>query len=78
MRALRGYLGWVAALLTAATIGGEARAQDGAWDIVLNGRSVHINAAHRWNEDNWGIGIEREFNGDGRWGQGRVGERFQG
>lgn len=62
-----GHLGWIAALLTAAAIGGEAQAQEGPWDIVLNGRSVHINAAHQWNEDNWGIGVEREFNGDGRW-----------
>ena len=23
------------------------------WDVVLNGRSVHINAAKDWNEENW-------------------------
>ncbi len=62
----RGYSGWIA-VLVAAAIGGEAQAQEGPWDIVLNGRSVHINNARRWNEDNWGIGVEREFNGDGRW-----------
>ena len=67
MNVLRGYSAWIAVLLTASAIGSEAQAQEGAWDIVLNGRSVHINAAHRWNEDNWGIGVEREFNGDGRW-----------
>jgi hypothetical protein len=37
------------------------------WDVVLNGRSVHINAAKDWNEENWGLGVEREFNSDGRW-----------
>jgi hypothetical protein len=37
------------------------------WDIVLNGRSIHVNATRNWNEDNWGLGVEREFNGAGRW-----------
>jgi len=58
---------WLAVLLAGAALGSKAQAQDGAWDVVLNGRSVHINAAHQWNEENWGIGVEREFNGDGRW-----------
>ena len=43
-------------------VNGSATAQSsGAWDIVLNGRSVHMNAAYKWNEDNWGLGFEREF-----------------
>lgn len=46
----------------------EAKAQaDSAWDVVLNGRSVHMNAGHEWNEDNWGLGIEREFTSTGPW-----------
>src|SRR5512134_1274258 len=41
---------------------GVAAAQSsGTWDVVVNGRSVHVNAAHEWNEDNWGLGFEREF-----------------
>ncbi len=40
---------------------------DSAWDVVLNGRAVHINASQHWNENNWGLGIEREFNTSGRW-----------
>jgi hypothetical protein len=43
-----------------------ARAQTD-WDIVLNGRSVHVNASRDWNEDNWGLGVEREFNATGHW-----------
>jgi palmitoyl transferase len=31
------------------------------WDVVLNGRAVHMNATGDWNEDNWGLGLEREF-----------------
>lgn len=37
------------------------------WDIVLNGRAIHLNAEQQWNEDNWGLGLEREFNTEGRW-----------
>jgi len=37
------------------------------WDVVLNGRAVHMNAEQEWNEDNWGLGFEREFNTSGRW-----------
>jgi len=58
--------GLTAAALAAA-ISGAAQAQESAWEVVVNGRSVHVNAARRWNEDNWGIGVEREFNSDGRW-----------
>jgi hypothetical protein len=39
----------------------------GPWDVILNGRSIHMNAAHEWNEDNWGLGIEREFASERRW-----------
>ena len=45
-----------------------AQAQsDGGWDVVLNGRAVHMNAANDWNEDNWGLGMEREFATRGPW-----------
>ena len=37
------------------------------WDVVLNGRSVHVNADREWNEDNWGLGVEHEFNSSSRW-----------
>lgn len=57
---------WLAALLLASGVGSTAHAQS-TWDVVLNGRSVHVNAAHKWNEENWGVGVERTFNGDGRW-----------
>lgn len=44
----------------------DARAQED-WDVVLNGRSVHMNAAKEWNEENWGLGVEREFDTSSRW-----------
>lgn len=37
------------------------------WDVVLNGRAVHLNADKKWNEDNWGLGLEREFDTQSRW-----------
>src|SRR5262245_7870515 len=44
-----------------------AAQSSGAWDLVLNGRAVHVNAARDWNEDNWGLGFEREFASDTPW-----------
>jgi hypothetical protein len=37
------------------------------WGIIVNGHSVHLHAERRWNEENWGLGVEREFNSSGRW-----------
>jgi hypothetical protein len=56
----------ISLLLLAASLTATAHAQSD-WDIVVNGRSVHVNAAKDWNEENWGLGVEREFNKDGRW-----------
>ena len=54
-------------VLTALGVGSaEANAQTD-WDVVLNGRSIHVSAAQKWNEENWGLGVEREFNSSGRW-----------
>jgi hypothetical protein len=44
-----------------------AAQSNGAWDVVFNGRAVHMHAAHQWNEDNWGLGLEREFASRGPW-----------
>src|SRR5262249_47519608 len=38
-----------------------AAQSDSNWGLVLNGRAVHMNASGDWNEDNWGLGVEREF-----------------
>ena len=35
--------------------------------MILNGRAVHLDAAREWNEHNWGLGVEREFDSDERW-----------
>jgi hypothetical protein len=60
---------WIVCLAaTLASFCNNAAAQaDSAWSVVLNGRSVHMNAGHEWNEDNWGLGIEREFSSTGPW-----------
>jgi hypothetical protein len=44
---------------------GSAHAQD--WGLVINGKAIHVNASKDWNEDNWGLGVEREFDGRSRW-----------
>jgi Antimicrobial peptide resistance and lipid A acylation protein PagP len=56
----------LATLAVASLLSAKAHAQTD-WGIVLNGRSVHVNATRDWNEDNWGLGVEREFNSGGRW-----------
>lgn len=35
--------------------------------LVLNGKAIHLNSARDWNEANWGLGIEREFDSYSRW-----------
>jgi hypothetical protein len=53
---------------TLAALSQTAAAQsDGSWDVVLNGHSVHVNATRQWNEDNWGLGFEREFATQSPW-----------
>ena len=42
-------------------------AQAGEWDIVLNGKAIHLDADKDWNESNWGLGFEHEFNPESRW-----------
>jgi hypothetical protein len=46
-------------------LAGPASAQD--WNLILNGKSIHVNSSKDWNEQNWGLGIEREFSGQARW-----------
>lgn len=57
----------VGAALLAAWCSSASAQRAGDWGVVINGRSVHLNAAHEWNEDNWGLGVEREFSTERRW-----------
>lgn len=43
----------------------SARADD--WNLLLNGKAIHVNASKDWNENNLGLGIEREFDSATRW-----------
>ena len=49
----------------------------GDWGVVLNGRALHLDAAQDWNEDNWGLGFEKEFNPNARWVKVAVGNGFR-
>jgi Antimicrobial peptide resistance and lipid A acylation protein PagP len=44
-----------------------APASAGNLDIVVNGKSHHINSRYDWNENNLGLGLEYEFSGSSRW-----------
>jgi hypothetical protein len=54
----------IAAILLCA-FGGTAAA--GQLDLVVNGRSYHVNSEYDWNENNYGLGLEYEFDTSSRW-----------
>jgi hypothetical protein len=56
-----------AALLVGSAVIARPLFAEGDWGIVINGRSVHLNAEKHWNEDNWGLGFEKELNSSSRW-----------
>jgi hypothetical protein len=59
---------WMPVAATVFALGGTSSVQaQGDWDVVLNGRAVHVGAHKEWNEENWGLGVEREFDSSGRW-----------
>jgi len=47
-----------------------------SWDVVVNGKAFHLDSDRDWNEDNWGLGFEREFAGH-RWVPFVVGNGFR-
>jgi hypothetical protein len=61
----RAYLS--ALVVVAAVVAGPLAQAQGDWDVVVNGRAVHVNAEREWNEENWGLGFEKEFNSGSRW-----------
>ena len=42
-------------------------ASAGSLDVVINGKSHHINSRYNWNESNVGLGLEYEFDDSSRW-----------
>jgi len=39
----------------------------GQLDLVVNGRSYHVNSEYDWNENNYGLGLEYQFDSSSRW-----------
>ena len=39
----------------------------GQFDLIVNGRSHHVNSDYDWNENNYGIGLEYQFDSSSRW-----------
>lgn len=65
----------VGALALAATIVvAPSRAAD--WNVVLNGKAIHVDASRDWNESNWGLGFEREFDNGSHWVKLAMGNGF--
>jgi hypothetical protein len=40
---------------------------DGKFNAVINGKSYHFDSSYDWNENNFGFGIEREFEQKSAW-----------
>jgi hypothetical protein len=55
----------LAALAVTTGLFEPALAQD--WSLVLNGKAIHVDSSRDWNEHNWGLGLEREFDAHSRW-----------
>ncbi len=53
------------AALLLALLAGPAVA--GNLDVVINGKSHHVNSQYNWNENNYGLGLEYEFRQRSRW-----------
>lgn len=47
--------------------GWPASANAGQLDLVVNGRSYHFSSDIDWNESNYGLGLEYEFDSTSRW-----------
>jgi hypothetical protein len=52
-------------------------ADDTEWSIVLNGKAVHMHSERDWNESNWGLGFELEFETESRWVKMALGNGFR-
>lgn len=57
-------------------LGLAGTADAGRLDVVLNGKSFHVNSDRDWNESNWGLGFEYEFNPESRWVKLALGNGF--
>ena len=51
-------------------------AEAGQLDLIVNGKSYHINSEYDWNEDNFGLGLEYQFNAGPRWIWTAIGNGF--
>ena len=55
---------WVLTIFFCAYAGNAAAGQ---LDLVVSGRSYHVNSEYDWNENNYGLGLEYQFNSSSRW-----------
>ena len=39
----------------------------GQLDLIVNGRSHHVNSDYDWNENNYGLGFEYQYDSSSRW-----------
>jgi hypothetical protein len=57
-------------------IGLAGNAAAGQLDLIVNGRSYHVNSDYAWNENNFGLGAEYQFDTKSRWIWSAMGNAF--
>lgn len=64
MKIRNANLVYIVALIVALS---SSPAMAGKFSAVVNGKSYHVNSTYDWNENNFGLGIEHEFDSVSAW-----------
>ena len=64
MKIRNAKLVYIVALIVALS---SSPAMAGKFSAVVNGKSYHVNSTYDWNENNFGLGIEHEFDSVSAW-----------
>jgi len=54
-------------LLTITALVSSPDSVAGDFSAIINGKSFHLGASQDWNEDNYGLGLEYQLDGESRW-----------
>ena len=54
----------------------SGNAAAGQLDLIVNGFSYHVNSDYDWNEENYGLGLEYQFDTSSRWIWSATGNAF--
>ena len=64
---MKARIAFTVSLFSLALIAPFASAIAGELSAVINGKSFHLGASKEWNEANYGLGLEYQFESESRW-----------